>query len=158
MGFLDKLLGGAAKKALDDAIGNVTGKNSDEISGSTSYTNPAPQQQSPSLPPDYVPDLDVEQKLDKILASEFPSYQVAKEVPPTTMGGVGVNMMPYTYVISKDGQPKLIIMRCWNNTCASRGYRFSKEFAVSQGITLINFLENSPNEESYIIDRLHQYL
>ena len=155
MGLFDKLLGGAAKKAIDNAIGNMTGSNS----ASSSNTNPAPQPQSrPSLPPDYVPELDVEQKLDKILAAEFPSYQVAKEVPPTTMGGVGANMMPYTYVISKDGQPKLIVMRCWNNTCASRGYRFSKEFAVSQGITLINFLENSPNEESYIIDRLHQYL
>ena len=155
MGFLDKLLGGAAKKALDDAIGNVTGSNS----GSSTFSNPEPQQQSrPTLPSDYVPELDVEQKLDKILASEFPAYGFGKEVPPTTMGAVGANMMPYTYVVYMNGQPKLFIMRCWSNTCASRGYRFSKEFAASLGVPLINFLESLPNEESYIIDRLHQYL
>ena len=32
------------------------------------------------------------------------------------------------------------------------------EYAEQNQIKLINFLQDSPNEESYITDRLHQYL
>ena len=155
MGLLDRFLGDVARKNLRDAIDNMTNRNSDPPVPTAPLP---PQQSSQTLPQNYVPDLDIEQKLDKILASEFPAYGFGKEVPPTTMGAVGANMMPYTYVVYMNGQPKLFIMRCWSNTCASRGYRFSKEFAASQGIPLINFLESLPNEESYIINRLHQYL
>ncbi|MBR4818556.1 MAG: hypothetical protein IKX04_10055 [Clostridiales bacterium] len=155
MGLLDRFLGDVARKSLRDAIDSATGRNS----APPMPTAPVPQQQSqPTLPPNYVPDLDIEQKLDKILSTQFPTYGFGKEVPPTTLGAVGANMMPYTYVVYLNGQPKLFIMRCWSNTCASRGYRFSKEFAASLGVPLINFLESLPNEESYIIDRLHQYL
>ncbi len=92
------------------------------------------------------------------MASDFAGYQVAKAVSPRTMGDSGANTMAYSYVISINGQVKLLIMICDKNTCSKRGYRFSKEFAASRGYTLINFLLNSPNEISYIRDRLHQYL
>ena len=153
MGLFDRLLGNAAKKAINDAIDSVTGHSS------TTPSTPAPQPQyTPAPQAPVVEELSLEQKLDKILPAEFAAYQVSKNVPPTTMGGVGPNMLPFSYVISQNGQVRLIIMRCYGNTCASRGYRFSKQFAESQGWTLINFLENSPNEEGYVINRLHRFL
>ncbi|MBO4473500.1 MAG: hypothetical protein J5750_01155 [Clostridiales bacterium] len=154
MGLFDRLLGNAAKRAINDAIDSVTGNHS-----SSATSAPASQPQyTPAPQAPVVEELSLEQKLDKILPSEFPAYQVAKEVPPATMGGVGKSLIPFSYVISQNGQVKLIIMRCYGNTCGSRGYRFSKQFAESSGWTLINFLENSPNEESYIINRLHRFL
>ena len=155
MGFLDRLLGNAAAKAINDAINSATGSNP------ASSPAPAPQGQPAGQPvPEaaYVPELTVEQKLDKILASEFPSYQVAKNVDPRSMGATDTHLIPYPYVISQGGAVKLIIMLPDRNTCSTRGYRFARTFAEGRGITVINFLLNSKNEESYIIDRLHQYL
>ena len=152
MGLLDKLLGNAAKKAIIDAISSVTGQSSEP-----SYT-PASQPQSYSEPQVVDEDIPVDQKLDKILASEFPAYQVQKKVDPRTMGAADTHLMPYEYVISQNGNPKLIIMLPDKNTCSTRAYKFSRAFAEGKGITLINFLLNSPNEETYIIGRLHQFL
>ena len=153
MGLFDKLLGNAAKKAINDAIDSVTGHSS------TTPSAPAPQPQyTPAPQAPVVEELSLQQKLDKILASEFPSYQIQKDVDPRSMGSTDRNLIPYNYVISNAGQVKLIIMLPGKNTCSTRGYRFAKAFAESRGITLINFLFESPNEESYIINRLHRFL
>jgi hypothetical protein len=155
MGFLDKLIGNAAKKAINDAIDNVTGRSSTSTSSAPA---PQPQAQTYAQPEPEVVEIPVDQKLDKILASEFSSYQVEKNVDPRTMGATDRSLLPYAYVISQFGQPKLILMLPDRNTCSTKAYRFSKAFAEKSGITLINFLLNSENKESYIIDRLHQYL
>lgn len=153
MGFLDRLVGKAAANVLKDAFNTQN----------TTPAAPAPQpqvqpQQVPVSVAPQMPELNVFQKIDQVLASDFAGYQVTKAVSPRTMGDNGANTMAYSYVISINGQVKLLIMICDKNTCAKRGYRFSKEFAASRGYTLINFLLNSPNEISYIRDRLHQYL
>ena len=153
MGFLDKLLGNAAKQAISNAIDNVTGNHP----GNTSTPAPQPQSYSePDVPAAY--EIPLDQKLDKILASEFSSYQVQKNVDPRSLGATDTHLLPYAYLISQGGQNKLIIMMPDKNTCSTRAYRFSRQFAEKSGITLINFLIHSPNEESYIINRLHQYL
>ena len=155
MGFLDRLLGNAAKKAINDAIDNVTGHSSSSTPSSAPVSQPQTYAQPQEVEEIEIP---VDQKLDKILASEFSSYQVQKKVDPRSMGSTDTHIMPYEYVISQGGQAKLIIMLPDKNTCSTRAYKFSKAFAEKSGITLINFLLNSPNEESYIINRLHQYL
>ena len=154
MGFLDKLLNSAAKKAISEAIDSVTGSNSNTNNTSVPQSAPAPIPQESS----YEDNRTLEQKLDAIFPAEFPSNQMHKEVSPATMGATDAHLMPYSYVLSQNGQIRLIVMRCDRNTCSTRAYRFSKEFAQRNNITLINFLEQSPNEESYVIDRLHQYL
>ncbi|MBO4927903.1 MAG: hypothetical protein J5379_06610 [Clostridiales bacterium] len=154
MGLFDRLLGNAAKKAINEAIDNVTGHHTTSTPSTPAYT---PQSNYEPVPQDPV-EIPVDQKLDKILTSEFPSYQVQKNVDPRSMGATDTHLIPYAYVISANGQAKLIIMLPGKNTCSTRAYRFAKAFAESRGITLINFLLDSPNEESYIIGRLHQYL
>ena len=77
MGLLDRFLGDIARKSLRDAIDSATGRNAPP----PMPTAPLPQQQSQTtLPADYVPDLDIEQKLDKILSTQFPAYGFGKEV------------------------------------------------------------------------------
>ncbi|MCR5058149.1 MAG: hypothetical protein K6A81_05995 [Clostridiales bacterium] len=158
MGLLDRFLGDIARKSLRDAIDSATGRNAPP----PMPTAPLPQQGQPQsqVAPSaaFVPELTLEQKLDKILASEFPSYQVAKNIDPRAMGATDTHLIPYPYVISFGGVTKLILMLPDRNTCSTRGYRFARAFAETHGIKVINFLLNSPNEESYIIDRLHQYL
>ncbi len=155
MGLLDRFLGDVAKKNLRDAIDSATGRNS---APPPSTESPSQTQTRSAPSAAYVPELTLEQKLDKILASEFPSYQVAKNIDPRSMGATDTYLIPYPYVISFGGVTKLILMLPDRNTCSTRGYRFARAFAETHGITVINFLLNSPNEERYIIDRLHQYL
>lgn len=153
MGFFERLVGKAAANAVKDAF------NSQYNAPATPAPQPQVQpQQIPVAPAPQMPELNVFQKLDQVLASDFAGYQVAKAVSPRALGDNGANTMPYAYVISSNGQVKLLIMICDKNTCSTRGYHFSKEFAASRGYTLINFLLHSPNEIGYIRDRLHQYL
>ncbi len=100
----------------------------------------------------------VEEKLDAVLAREFPQYTVEREVSATIFGGKDT-YMPYSYVIY-DGahNPKLIIMIVSRNTCVSAAYKSSRELSEANGCTLINFVAAFENRIDYIVNRLHQYL
>ena len=52
----------------------------------------------------------------------------------------------------------LIIMLIGKTTTQHREYRWSKEFALSHGMTFLNFVQHYPNRLDYISDRLHKYL
>lgn len=154
MGIFDRLVDNAARNVFRSTMSALTND-----ANSAQPAQPVqPQQYAPAQPTYQQADLTVEQKLDMILASDFAGYQVAKNVSPQAFGDTGANTMPYSYMISQNGVVKLLIMICFNNTCSKRGYRFSKQFAASRGMTMINFVVSCPNEESYIRDRLHQYL
>lgn len=70
----------------------------------------------------------VQEKLDAVLAKEFPQYTVEHEVIVT------------------------------NNTCVSAAYKRSRELSEANGYTLINFVAAFENRMDYIVNRLHQYL
>lgn len=100
----------------------------------------------------------VNKKLDAVLAREFPQYTVEKEVSATVFGGKDT-YMPYSYIIYDEMHvPRLIIMVVYNNTCASAAYKRSRELAEAGGHTLINFVYAFENRMDYIVNRLHQYL
>lgn len=100
----------------------------------------------------------VEEKLDAVLAKEFPQYTVEREVSATAFGGLDT-YMPYSYVIYDEVRnPKLIIMIVSHNTCVSAAYKRSRELSEANGFTLINFVAAFENRMDYIVNRLHQYL
>ncbi len=100
----------------------------------------------------------VQEKLDAVLAKEFPQYTVEHEVSATVFGGLDT-YMPYSYVIYDEmHNPKLIIMIVSNNTCVSAAYKRSRELSEANGYTLINFVAAFENRMDYIVNRLHQYL
>lgn len=63
--------------------------------------------------------------------------------------------MNYSLDVYNGETPKLFIMIIGKTIYAHREYRFSKQEAEKNGITMINFIEHYPNEISYIEDRLH---
>lgn len=97
------------------------------------------------------------EKLLKLLAKEFPQYTVKENVSPTTIGGTG-KFMNYSIGVYSAETPKLFIMVIGKTTCAHREYRWSKQEAAKNGITMINFVDHYPNERDYIVNRLHKYL
>ena len=99
----------------------------------------------------------VEEKIDACLHSYFPEYDVDKDVSPRELGGNG-NFMNYSYVISKAGEIKLIIMLIGKTTTAHREYRWSREFAEANNYQFINFIKHYPNAPEYVEARLRKYL
>ncbi len=96
-------------------------------------------------------------KILKILAEEFPEYDVYEELSPNTLGGTG-KFMNYSIAVAKDSVIQLVIMIIGKTTSTHREYRWSKEFALSHGMTFLNFVQHYPNRLDYISDRLHKYL
>ncbi|MBQ9140508.1 MAG: hypothetical protein IJX63_01775 [Lachnospiraceae bacterium] len=143
MGLFDKLFrqgANAITKVATDAIESTMSKTSNVPTG---YEG--------------LEEEDVDRKLRAVLAKEFPQYEVREQVSPTTLGGTG-KFKPYDFGIYENGAPKLFIMVVYNNTCAQREYRWSKEQAEAAGVTMINFVFAFENRLDYIIDRLHQFL
>ena len=174
MGFLDSLLRkssnavtSAAARAVGNAVGDVVEdatqnfikglKNSgDDVQESRSAAPVSKENKTP-VSRDSWADKDVDEKLRIILADEFSQYEVREQVSPQEFGGEG-KFLPYDFAVCENGQPKLFIMVVYNNTCASREYRWSKEQAERAGVTIINFVYAFENRKDYMIDRLHQYL
>lgn len=166
MGFLDSLLRkssnavtSAAARAVGNAVGDVVEDAAQGLmKGLKNAANDANEEikQSKTVRDDFS-DKEVDEKLREILKTEFSQYEVKEQVSPTTIGGEG-KFLPYDFAVYENGQPKLFIMVVYNNTCASREYRWSKEQAESAGVTLINFVYAFENKKDYMVDRLHQYL
>ena len=102
-------------------------------------------------------DMPAKGKIMEVLAADFPEYEVREDVSPTLIGGTG-KFLDYTLGVFKDNEPKLFIMVLDGRNDRRRTYRWSKEQAQKAGITMINFIEKSPNRYWYISERLHKYL
>ena len=100
---------------------------------------------------------DCRQRILEVLESEFPNYTVRQNVSPAEFGGTG-RFMDYSIVVCDGNKPQLIIMVISKTTTAHREYRWTREEAKKQGITLINFVDHFPNNPKYISARLHKYL
>lgn len=161
MGFLDSLLrksSNAVTSAAARAVGNAVGEVVEDAAQSfVKGLKNAGEEAKTKSSKDTFADKEVDEKLRELLAAEFPQYEVKEQVSPTTIGGEG-KFLPYDFAIYENGQPKLFIMVVYNNTCASREYRWSKEQAERAGVTLINFVYAFENKKEYMSDRLHQYL
>lgn len=153
-----KMLKQAASEAMENAAEEIFNglKESGSSTASTSTTRTAAPV-STSTGYEALEDEMVDVKLRSILAKEFAQYEVKEQVSPTTLGGTG-QFLPYDFGIYENGVPKLFIMVVYNNTCAHRDYRWSKEEAARAGVPMINFVYAFENNIDYMINRLHQYL
>ncbi len=150
MGIFDDIMKvvGAFKNAADQ-LNNAT-TTQKNVEKNTQPSSVPTTENKPS-------DMNVWQKIEKIVAENFSQYELKKNVSPTTIGGTG-KFLNYSYGIYQNGNPKLFIMIVDKNTCKHKLYRWSKEQAEKQNITLINFIEHFPNEMNYIKERLSNYL
>jgi len=163
MGFFESLLRkssnavtSAAARAVGNAVGDVVEDAAQGLMKNLKNAASEEKSQSKAVRDDFA-DKEVDEKLREILRTEFGQYEVKEQVSPETIGGEG-KFLPYDFAVYENGQPKLFIMVVYNNTCASREYRWSKEQAENAGVTLINFVYAFENKKDYMIDRLHQYL
>ena len=131
---------GAAPAAGQGNYGYVTAETDDYVT---------PEREGENLP--------CRDKILKILAEEFPEYTVYEELSPAALGGTG-KFMNYSIAVAKDSVIQLVIMIIGKTTSTHREYRWSKEFALSHGMTFLNFVQHYPNRLDYISDRLHKYL
>ena len=164
MGFLDNLISKSTKKMISDIAKSAVNAVSEEWNKATDNEALRPANAARSTSEDAVPagyealaDAMAMDKVKAVMQREFPQYEVREDVSPTTLGGTG-RFLPYSLGIYENNVPKLFIMQVYNNTCASRYYRWSKEEAAKAGVPLINFEAQYPNRIEYIINRLHQYL
>lgn len=165
MGFLDSLLKKTVSKVVSETANSVANTINNSLSqavggsASSAGTSSAKKAGGGVLPGyEHLRHAMVDEKLDAVLAKEFPQYTVEKEVSATVFGGKDT-YMPYSYIIYDEMHvPRLIIMVVYNNTCASAAYKRSRELAEAGGHTLINFVYAFENRLDYIINRLHQYL
>ncbi len=163
MGFFESLLRkssnavtSAAARAVGNAVGDVVEDAAQGLMKNLKNAASEEKSQSKAVRDDFA-DKEVDEKIREILRTEFGQYEVKEQVSPETIGGEG-KFLPYDFAVYENGQPKLFIMVVYNNTCASREYRWSKEQAENAGVTLINFVYAFENKKDYMIDRLHQYL
>lgn len=165
MGFLDSLLKKTVSKVVSETANSVANTINNSLSqavggsASSAGASSAKKNNDGMLPGyEHLRNAMVEEKLDAVLAKEFPQYTVEREVSATTFGGLDT-YMPYSYVIYDEARnPKLIIMIVSRNTCASAAYKRSRELSEANGFTLINFVAAFENRMDYIVNRLHQYL
>ena len=97
------------------------------------------------------------EKIIRVIADEFPRYDIKENVSPLTIGGTG-RFMNYSIGVYDGDIPKLFIMIIGKTTTSHREYRWSREEAEKNGITFLNFIEHYPNRVEYIKERLHKYL
>lgn len=165
MGFLDSLLKKTVSKVVSETANSVANTINNSLSqavggsASSAVTSSAKKAGGGMLPGyEHLRNAMVEEKLDAVLAKEFPQYTVEREVSATAFGGLDT-YMPYSYVIYDEVRnPKLIIMIVSHNTCVSAAYKRSRELSEANGFTLINFVAAFENRMDYIVNRLHQYL
>lgn len=160
MGFLDSLLKKTVSKVVSETANSVANTINNSLSQAVGDSASSAKKSNDGMLPGYehLKNAMVEEKLDAVLAKEFPQYTVEHEVSATTFGGLDT-YMPYSYVIYDEVRnPKLIIMIVSRNTCASAAYKRSRELSEANGFTLINFVAAFENRMDYIVNRLHQYL
>ncbi len=165
MGFLDSLLKKTVSKVVSETANSVANTINNSLSqavggsASSAGASSAKKSNDGMLPGyEHLRNAMVEEKLDAVLAKEFPQYTVEREVSATAFGGLDT-YMPYSYVIYDEARnPKLIIMIVSHNTCVSAAYKRSRELSEANGFTLINFVAAFENRMDYIVNRLHQYL
>lgn len=158
--FADEFAKGV-QEVVDDVSEAVSNAANNSSSIATTTSSPSNTNYTYDSVPAGYEDLsayaEVEEKLRAVFKQEFSQYEIREEVSPTTIGGTG-EFMPYSFGVYENGTPKLFIMVIGNNTCRKRLYRWSKEEAERNNITMINFVGHFDNKIDYIINRLHQYL
>lgn len=167
-GAAKELIGEVAEKATSEEskakamefLGTAKEKLTEAANTVQSYVDEALKEEESKSEPcvkTVTADGDCRTKILSVLAKEFGNYTVKENVSPTAFGGEG-RFMNYSIAVMDGDSPKLFIMIIGKTTCTHREYRFSKEFAGSKGVSMINFIAHYPNEVAYISERLHKYL
>lgn len=135
MGFFSNFIKGEVKKTFNSIAENIKNSNL--------YKNSSPSY-----------DGDVRSKIEGIIASDFPEYELRKEVSASeTNAAPGAK--DYSYGIYLNNIPKAYIMIMEDhNHYRKAEVRLAREAAERNNIPYMNFMPYLPNEYSYVAERL----
>ena len=179
MGLLD-LLGKVGKAvsqvqdALKDASDQITTQLKDAgVELPKSAPKPAQARQTY---PESTGEIKPKSYFAEIIATEFPGYGVAENVPVTDLAGFANDSFqlyksrpyqaykaewgaPYTFVLYAGGAPKGIVMLGDGHShCSNVKYLIARAYAKKLGLPYINFYTQMPNERDYVISRIKRFL
>ena len=182
MGLFD-LLGkvGKAVSQVQDAIKDASDQISTQLKDAgielpKSTPRSSPQPAARQTYPESTGEIKPKSYFAEIIATEFPQYGVAEDVPVTDLAGFANDSFqlyetrpyqaykaewgaPYTFVLYADGGPKGIVMLgSGHSHCSNVKYLIARAYAKKLGLPYINFYTQMPNERDYVIFRIRKFL
>jgi len=149
-------LGKAINSKIENALGAALKPNSKPDSSRENSPQPAAAVQPEVRHNDSV---NIDQKFDQILASEFSGLQVMKNVSP---GSVGVSApqpcKPYSYALLRNGKIAAAIMLTPHNRDRNAAFLNARKSALDAKIGFLNFYTHFANERNYVITRIKNAL
>ncbi len=85
--------------------------------------------------------------------SAYSSYDVKEDY-----SFAGADAQNASFAVFSNGAPKLYIMLVGKSTCSSHAYLEAKRKAVSEGVSIVNFVEHFENKPEYVKERIAEYL
>ena len=179
MGLFD-LLGkvGKAVSQVQDAIKDASDQISTQLKDAgvdLSKRAPQPAQVRQTYP-ESTGEIKPKSYFAEIIASAFPQYGVAENVPVTDLAGFANDSFqlyesrpyqaykaewgaPYSFVLYENGGPKGIVMLgSGHSHCSNVKYLIARAYAKKLGLPYINFYTQMPNERDYVISRIRKFL
>ena len=113
---------------------------------------------------------------DRILADEFPQYEVRRNVPVTDLVGDANDWFllyptrplqaykaewgqPYTFVLMRGGAPRGVVMLgAGHSHDQGVKYLIARMYARKLGLPYINFYLQMPNCREYVVERIRQMM
>ena len=177
MGLFD-LLGnlGKAVSQVKDAIKDASEQINSQLGGEQPQQRPAPQPAVRQTYPESTGEIKPKSYFAGIIATEFPQYGVAEDVPVTDLAGFANDSFqlyktrpyqaykaewgaPYSFVLYADGGPKGVVMLgSGHSHCSNVKYLIARAYAKKLGLPYINFYTQMPNERDYVISRIRRFL
>lgn len=156
MGFLGNLLGKVVSGAVDGALKNTPGKDSDRAasSGAAMSSNTARR----GAGDEYCRgESDLRGRIESIVAEEWPGYELRKNVSSREMLAQAGASEFYSYGIYHDGVPVAMIMLLReNNAYRRKEIQLAQQACQEQQIPYMNFMTYMANYRSYISERLRK--
>ena len=180
MGLFD-LLGkvGKAVSQVQDAIKEVSDSLNGQLGGTPAQqpARQAAQQQTwQAAQPQAPAYTDAHAYFAEILATEFPGYGVAENVPVTDLTGPVADEFqlyktrprqvyqaawgaPYTFVLYAGGAPcGVVMLGSGHSHDQNVKYLIARMYAKKMGLPYINFYTQMPNERAYVVQRIRKFL
>lgn len=104
-----------------------------------------------------IPDRVLNAYFAEILASEFPEYEVRRDVPPSALC-VGAEGTSIDFVLYQGGIPAAAIPLTPHNGDRNQGFYGMKQACCDAGVPFINFYRHMPNTRDYVVARIRSFL
>ena len=149
------------KKTALGKIAGVVEKTMENVSGASIKSGGSQTNHSPVTPAAANPQHtgssaeDINQKFDRIFATEFSGLEIRKTAAPESIGiSAPQPCRPYSYALLRNGKAIAAIMLTPHNRDKNSAFLNAKKSAENSNIRFLNFYMHFANESSYVINRI----